>query len=156
MRNSTLALIGVVLVAAAAFVYVRAQQPAAAADTVVVYKTPTCGCCSIWVEHLRAAGFTVQAHDIDQQALDGIAWEAGLASELRSCHTAKVGGYIVEGHVPAADIARMLRERPEIAGIAVPGMPIGSPGMEMGDRRDPYNVVAFSRDGRRSVFAQYR
>ncbi|MFP5380489.1 MAG: DUF411 domain-containing protein, partial [Vicinamibacteria bacterium] len=116
----------------------------------------TCGCCGVWVEHLRANGFTVVAHDVPQAELDGIAREAGLGTELRSCHTAKVGGYAVEGHVPAADIKRLLTERPEVAGIAVPGMPVGSPGMEMGDRRDPYNVVAFTRDGRRSVFAQYR
>ena len=154
MRNSMIVVVATAVLATA-LVFARAQQ-APTAVTVEVFKTPTCGCCGVWVEHLRANGFTVVAHEVDQAELDGIAREAGLGTELRSCHTAKVGGYAVEGHVPAADIKRLLAERPEVAGIAVPGMPVGSPGMEMGDRRDPYNVVAFTRDGRRSVFAQYR
>lgn len=159
MKKGTLVLALFVLVATgAAIALVRAQQAAntPATEEVVVYKTATCGCCGVWVDHLRANGFTVVAHDVSPDELATIAREAGVASGLGSCHTAKVGGYAVEGHVPAADIARLLRERPDVAGIAVPGMPVGSPGMEMGDRRDPYNVVAFTMDGRRSVFAQYR
>lgn len=157
MKKNVLVLALFTLAAAGAVLaLVRAQQESTTAESVVVYKTPTCGCCGIWVEHLRAHGFTVVAHDVSPDELTVIAREAGVAPELRSCHTAKVGDYAIEGHVPAADIARLLRERPEVAGIAVPGMPVGSPGMEMGDRRDPYNVVAFARDGRRSVFAQYR
>ena len=81
--------------------------------------------------------------------------ESGITPDLGSCHTAKVGGYTVEGHVPAADIQRLLKERPSITGIAVPGMPIGAPGMEQGSRKDPYDVIAFTRDGRRSVFAKH-
>lgn len=157
MKKGTLFLVLFTLVAAvAALALVRAQQATSTDASIVVYKTATCGCCGVWVEHLRTAGFTVESHDVSHEELAGIAGEAGVSNELRSCHTAKVGGYAVEGHVPAADIARLLRERPEVAGIAVPGMPVGSPGMELGDRRDPYNVVAFTRDGRRSVFAQYR
>jgi hypothetical protein len=157
MKKNILVLALFTLAAAGAVLaLVRAQQEATAAESVVVYKTATCGCCGVWVEHLRAQGFAVVAHDVSHEELTAIAREAGVAPELRSCHTAKVGGYAIEGHVPAADIARLLRERPDVAGIAVPGMPVGSPGMEMGDRRDPYNVVAFAMDGRRSVFAQYR
>ncbi len=155
MRNATFALVAAVAVAGAALVLARGQQPATS-ETVQVYKTATCGCCSVWVEHLRSNGFTVVAHDVSQEELTTIASEAGVSSGLGSCHTAKVGGYAIEGHVPASDIQRLLSERPDVAGIAVPGMPVGSPGMEMGDRRDPYNVVAFTKDGRRSVFAQYR
>lgn len=155
MRNATFALVAAVAVAGAALVLARGQQPATT-ETVQVYKTATCGCCGIWVEHLRSNGFAVVAHDVSQEELTTIAMEAGVSAGLGSCHTAKVGGYAIEGHVPASDIQRLLRERPDVAGIAVPGMPVGSPGMEMGDRRDPYNVVAFTKDGRRSVFAQYR
>lgn len=81
--------------------------------------------------------------------------EAGVTNDVASCHTAKVGGYVVEGHVPAADIRRMLKTRPPIAGIAVPGMPIGAPGMEQGSRKDPYSVIAFTKDGHRTVFAKH-
>ena len=93
---------------------------------------------------------------MSREKLDTIGREAGVTRELGSCHTAKVGGYAIEGHVPAADIARLLRERPAVAGLAVPGMPVGSPGMEVGTQRDPHEVVAFTKDGRRSVFARYR
>jgi hypothetical protein len=144
------------VVAGAAFAFVRAQQATSTAESVVVYKTATCGCCGVWVDHLRSNGFSVVTHDVSPEELSTIAREAGVSAGLGSCHTAKVGGYAVEGHVPAADITRLLKERPDVAGIAVPGMPVGSPGMEMGDRVDPYNVVAFTKDGRRSVFAQYR
>lgn len=157
MKKPTLVLVLFTLVAAgAALALVRAQQATPAAEPIVVYKTPTCGCCGVWVEHLRTAGFTVETHDVSHEELTRIAGTAGVAPELRSCHTGLVGGYAIEGHVPAADITRLLKDRPAVAGISVPGMPVGSPGMEMGDRRDPYNVVAFTREGRRSVFAQYR
>lgn len=146
------ALLGAGLVIAVA----RAQQAAAAPVQVSVYKTATCGCCSIWVEHLRANGFRVEAQDVPSNRLTAIAREAGVTPELGSCHTAKVGGYVVEGHVPAADIHRLLRDKPAIAGIAVRGMPSGSPGMEQGGRRDPYDVIAFTRDGKKSVFASHK
>ena len=107
------------------------------------------------MEHLRANGFQVEAQNVSDARLLAIESEAGVTSDLSSCHTAKVGGYVVEGHVPAADIQRMLKERPSIAGIAVPGMPTGAPGMEQGGRQDPYSVMAFTVDGRRSVFAKH-
>ncbi len=118
--------------------------------TVMVYKTPTCGCCNGWVEHLREAGFTVDARDV--RDLMSVKLDAGVPTAMSSCHTAIVDGYIVEGHVPAEHVARLVTERPDIAGIAVPGMPIGSPGME-GPNPEPYQVLAFGHDGSASVFA---
>ena len=97
----------------------------------------------------------MEAQNVSDRQLIAVEREAGIGDDLVSCHTAKVGGYVVEGHVPAADIQRMLKERPAITGIAAPGMPIGSPGMEQGGRKDPYNVIAFTKDGRRSVFAKH-
>lgn len=119
------------------------------APTITVYKTPTCGCCSSWVEHLREHGFEVETHDLN--SLDQVKRQHGVTRALESCHTAEVDGYVVEGHVPADLIERMLRERPEIAGLAVPGMPMGSPGME-GPYTERYNVLAFDREGKTSVY----
>jgi hypothetical protein len=121
-----------------------------AAVTVKVFKTATCGCCQKWVDHLAANGFAPEVEVLP--ALDAVKDEANVPPPLRSCHTALVGGYVVEGHVPADVVQRMLREKPAIAGIAVPGMPIGSPGMEQGSRKDPYEIVAFSRDGKTSIY----
>jgi len=126
---------------------------AAAAQSIEVMKTPTCGCCTHWVDHLRAEGFEVNVTDLDD--LTAVARELHVPDDLRSCHTARIGGYAVEGHVPAADIRRLLAERPDAAGIAAPGMPIGSPGMEQGSLREPYQVILFTRDGQRRLFAQH-
>jgi hypothetical protein len=104
---------------------------------------------------MRGAGFRVEARDVSQDSLLAVAAQAGVPRELGSCHTAQVGGYIVEGHVPAEDVRRLLRERPQVNGLAVPGMPIGSPGMEQGNRREPYSVIAFAAGGRTSVFARH-
>lgn len=130
-------------------------QSGNSARKVMVYKSPTCGCCTAWITHLQANGFQVEAQNVSDTQLMAVEREAGIGDDLVSCHTAKVGGYVVEGHVPAADILRMLKERPQITGIAAPGMPIGSPGMEQGGRTDPYNVIAFTKGGRRSVFATH-
>lgn len=119
--------------------------------TVLVYKTPTCGCCNGWIEHLRAAGFNVDARDVSD--IVTVKLDAGVPGHMASCHTAIVDGYVVEGHVPAEQIRRLLAERPEVAGIAVPGMPIGSPGME-GPNAQPYNVLSFGHDGTSGVFAE--
>ena len=121
------------------------------APTVTVYKSPTCGCCSMWVEHLEASGFEVES--VDRDDMGAVKDSLGVPSHLSSCHTAVVGDYVVEGHVPAEHVARMLEEQPEARGLAVPGMPIGSPGMEQGDRRDPYDVVVFDAAGDGAVFA---
>lgn len=124
-------------------------QPANAAD-VVVYKSPTCGCCKNWISHLQENGFTVEVHN--RRNMSPIKTELGVPRHLQSCHTATVGGYVLEGHVPAEEIARLLKEKPQIKGLAVPGMPMGSPGME-GPRKDAYDVVTFQENGRTTVFA---
>jgi len=134
-----------------------ASAPGAAASTkpthIVVYKDPNCGCCKSWIEHLRKHGFDVAVRDTSD--VSGAKRTGRVPERLASCHTAFVNGYVVEGHVPAADIQRLLREKPKVAGIAVPGMPAGSPGMEMGGRADRFDVVAFTRDGRTTVFATH-
>ncbi|MGG7055352.1 DUF411 domain-containing protein [Nitrosomonas sp. ANs5] len=120
-----------------------ASMHVAAAATIEVYKSPTCGCCSKWVDHLRDHGFTVNTHDVGNQEARA---RAGISPSLGSCHTATVNGYAIEGHVPAADIQRLLREKPRAVGLAVPDMPHGSPGMETG-RNDPYNVLLIRKPG---------
>lgn len=133
--------------------------PVAAAATVdpqelpamVVYKTEGCGCCNGWVEHLQEAGFTVDARNV--RNLMGVKIDAGVPTNLSSCHTAIIDGYVVEGHVPEDVIRKLLTERPDVAGIAVAGMPIGSPGME-GPNAKPYQVHAFTRDGTATVYAE--
>jgi len=134
---------------------VGAAMPAQAQSgpAIDVVKTPTCGCCNGWIAHMRQAGFQVRVRDVPDTT--PIARRLGVPDDLRSCHTASVGGYAVEGHVPAADIRRLLRERPQAAGIAVPGMPMGSPGMEHGSHRQPYQTILFTRAGRRTVFARH-
>lgn len=122
------------------------------ATQITVYKSPTCGCCSKWVDHLRRHGFRVIAKDTAD--VDAVKAKLGVPSPLHSCHTAVVRGYVVEGHVPADVIQRLLKEKPKVVGIAVPGMPAGSPGMEMGSRKDSYNVVAFTSRGASRVFAK--
>lgn len=120
--------------------------------TLVVYKTPSCGCCKGWVKAMESSGFKVEVHDLDDLAATKHA--AGVPDELQSCHTARIGGYVVEGHVHAEDIRRLLAERPDVAGIAAPGMPMGSPGME-GAYKDRYDVVTFGGNGRQTVFASH-
>jgi hypothetical protein len=120
---------------------------------ITVYKTPTCGCCGIWVAHLRDNGFRVRVTDVDSTA--DYQKKHGVPNALRSCHTATVNGYTIEGHVPASEIQRLLKERPKAKGLAVPGMPVGSPGMEVGDRRDAYSVVLFDAEGKTSVYRRY-
>jgi len=119
--------------------------------SILVYKTEGCGCCNGWVEHLQAAGFDVDARNVTD--LMSVKRDAGVPVDHSSCHTALIDGYVVEGHVPADIVKRMLAERPDIAGIAVPGMPIGSPGME-GRGARPYEVRAFTREGVTSVYAE--
>ncbi|HEU0052167.1 MAG TPA: DUF411 domain-containing protein [Longimicrobium sp.] len=136
------------------------SQPAATAEAaaptvkangtlVTVYKSPTCGCCQKWVEHMQQAGYQVEVHDMEN--VQPVKDQHGVTSNLASCHTALVDGYVVEGHVPAEVIQRMLREKPAIAGLAAPGMPRGSPGME-GPVKDRYDIVAFTKDGKTSVY----
>jgi len=140
---------GIVLLAGGA---VLTQGPAEAAD-VVVYKSPSCGCCKDWVKHMRDNGFSVKVHD--RNDVTPIKKQLGVARNLQSCHTAKVGDYVIEGHVPASDIKRLLKEKPNVVGLTAPGMPHGSPGMDMGPRKDPYNVLTFTHSGKTTVFASH-
>jgi hypothetical protein len=128
---------------------------AQSAPPVAVVKDPGCGCCTKWVAHLEEAGF--KATVTESAAIDALKDSKGVPRAARSCHTATVGGYVIEGHVPAADIKRLLKERPSVVGLAVPGMPAGSPGMEVpGGRVAPYDVIAFDKTGKTSVFASHR
>jgi hypothetical protein len=117
---------------------------------VTMYKQVGCGCCSIWAEHLRKAGYKVSSMEMPD--LDRVKTAYGVPRPLQTCHTALIDGYVVEGHVPLDALQKLLKERPKIAGIGVAGMPIGSPGMESGSRKDAYDVVAFDRDGKTSVY----
>lgn len=131
-----------------------AQTQPAAGPTVSVYKTPTCGCCSKWVDHMRKAGFQLTVTDMPKQSLDEVKTKHKVPSAVHSCHTATVDGYVLEGHVPAAEVKRLLKEKLKVAGIAVPGMPLGSPGMEVsGVTAQPYDVLSFDAQGKTKVFA---
>ena len=141
---------GVVAAVGAAGWLLFPASPAAA--DVVVYLSPSCDCCGGWVDHTRANGFTVAVRKRDD--LTPVKTRLGVPDSLQSCHTAEVGGYVVEGHVPAADIRRLLAERPRARGLAVPGMPAGSPGMGDGGHREAYQVILFG-DGGHSVYARY-
>jgi hypothetical protein len=132
--------------------FLAKSVPKADAVEITVYKSPACNCCNKWVDHLRDAGFLVTAKNSSD--MDSIKLSAGVKPMLRSCHTALVEGYVVEGHVPASDIKRLLQERPAVSGLTVPGMPMGSPGME-GNYTDPYEVLTFDQNGRTEVFARY-
>lgn len=117
-----------------------------------VYKTKTCGCCAKWVEHMRAGGFKVVVNEVPATAPYRL--KANIPEKFASCHTATVGGYTLEGHVPLADVQRLLKEKPKAIGLAVPGMPMGSPGME-GPYRDAYSVMKVLSDGQSAVFQKY-
>ena len=139
----------------AAICLLGAMAPAIADElpAVTVWKSQWCGCCGNWVAHMEDAGFNVTVKNTEE--LDTVKKLAGIPDKLQSCHTASVGGYKIEGHVPAADIKRLLAARPPVIGLAVPGMPSGSPGMENGER-DPYDVLAFTRDGTTKVFSSHK
>ncbi|MBK1873313.1 DUF411 domain-containing protein [Marinobacter sp. 1-3A] len=126
---------------------------AGAAQSIHVYKSPTCGCCTDWINHLESNGFEVEVTDTHN--MNRVKMEAGLSPNLASCHTAFVGDYVIEGHVPASDIHRLIADAPKASGLAVPGMPAGSPGMEMGDRKDHYQVLLFNKSGQTKVFAEH-
>ena len=124
--------------------------------SIVVYKTVTCGCCGGWVEHMRQSGFAVDVRDLPGNLeLMQVKADVGVPADMTSCHTSLVDGYVVEGHVPADQVKRLLSERPELAGIAAPGMPAGSPGMDV-PNSPPYDIVAWNRDGAKSRYAEIR
>ena len=145
----------VALIVGASVAVVSSQSGTAPASkpTVAVFKSPTCGCCAKWNEHMTAAGYTVTSRDMTD--MNAVKDEHRVPSALRSCHTALVAGYVVEGHVPADVVAKLLAERPAgVMGLAVPGMPAGSPGMESPDGfKTPYQVMAFTKDGQSRVYA---
>ena len=144
-----LAMAGLLGMPVAAIEAPRTERP-----TVEVYKTPACSCCVKWVNHLRNNGFRVSTTDLDN--LDAVKAKYGVPADFGSCHTATVSGYVVEGHVPASDIRRLLKERPKIAGLAVPSMPAGSPGMEVVGRKvQPYRVLTFDKNGSSTIYAVY-
>lgn len=146
---SVVAVVGIALFA----IPDMASADAIASPQLTVYRTPTCGCCKSWVENMEDHGFTIDDHVVED--VDPIKTAQGLPEPLASCHTAIVDGYVLEGHVPAKDIQRLLAERPSIKGLAVPGMPVGSPGMEMGDEVDDYVTVAFDDAGHVGVFEEH-
>ena len=146
MNKSVIVLASTLLIAVAGLFIFMSPQSSDVATRMVVYQDPNCGCCSSWIDHIRAAGIEVEVRQTSN--MQQVKLQNGISRNLQSCHTGLIDGYIVEGHVPAEDVLRMLEERPEIKGLSVPGMPIGSPGMEQGDPADyqAYDVVTF--DGR--------
>jgi len=148
---------GLMIGAAQAFTAMALTGAAAATETLpkmTVTRDPNCGCCSNWVKHIKAAGFPVDVVEIDD--VMPLKAKLGVPEALMSCHTAEIGGYVIEGHVPAEAVKRLLVERPKAIGIAVPGMPVGSPGMEVpGQAPQPYEIAIFSA-GKQHVFARYR
>jgi len=145
---------GLLTAAALALLAAGLSRPAIADRAEMqVFKSPYCGCCAEWVDHMRTAGFSVRVTNMED--MTPAKAHFGIAPDLQSCHTAVVGGYVIEGHVPAGDVQRLLSERPQASGLSVPGMPAGSPGMEQGERRDPYAVILFDQKGARSVYARY-
>jgi hypothetical protein len=145
------------VLAALPFAYVAGRLTPARAEERILYvaKSPTCGCCGAWVEHMTAAGFKAQVQNVTDEWLYQMKGRLGVTQELASCHTARIDGYVIEGHVPAADVARLLEERPDAVGLTAPGMPIGSPGMEMGGEVEPHDILLIRRDGATEVFARY-
>jgi hypothetical protein len=144
------------LISAALGAMAIAPIPAHAANglpPVEVFRNPSCGCCGAWVDHLKAAGFGVKVTMVDDTAVARRKY--GLPDKFGSCHTAVVAGYVVEGHVPAADVKKLLAMKPLAVGLAVPGMPVGSPGMEMGPRKVPYQVLLVDKQGRERVVSSY-
>jgi len=137
---------------------ITAAIPATAASgppTIAVAKTATCGCCQVWVDYLTKEGFKVETQDMAAGQLTQFKVKHGITPDLASCHTARVAGYTIEGHVPVREINRLLAEKPDAIGLTVPGMPLGSPGMDYGSEKEPYDVLLIKKDGTTSVFAKY-
>ena len=157
MQRRTLIQSAVALLGAAAL-HTTALGQTTSKPQAEVWKSPTCGCCKDWVKHLQDNGFEVKTYDVSEAAKSALRSKLGMAEKFGSCHTALIGGYVVEGHVPAQDIRKLLKERPKAIGLSVPGMPVGSPGMdgpEYGGRKDAYAVLLVQRDGNSSVYQQY-
>ena len=143
---------GIAVLALGAVLAAQTQKPAA--PTMEVYKSPTCGCCAKWVEHVKQGGINVKVTELDDDQLDAIKTKYGVPRTAQSCHTGIVNGLVIEGHVPVTEVQRLLKEKPAVSGIAVGGMPIGSPGMEVpGQRPQTYNVVTFDKAGNVKVYS---
>jgi hypothetical protein len=158
LRTTLAGTLGAAVATVAGASWLEAQGTAAAQGglpVMTVYKSPTCGCCKGWVAHAESNGFTTKV--IDTDGLAAVKRELGVPAALQSCHTVVVGGYVVEGHVPAADVKRLLAQKPKVRGIAAPGMPVGSPGMEQGSpaNYDRYEVKTFDAAGNTTVFATH-
>ena len=121
-------------------------------DALIVNRTETCGCCGAWVERMISAGLSTEVNFVDEEALGLIKTQLGISLELSECHTATIGSYFIEGHVPAEDIFKLLTEKPNARGLSVPGMPMGSPGMEMGNNKEPYVTLLVFENGKTQVF----
>jgi len=141
--------VGLLAIAVRSVTGTAPASAAASTTEVTVWKSPSCGCCGGWVQHMRVAGYTVTVHDVDD--VDPVKARLGVPASLQSCHTAVVDGYVLEGHVPADSVARLLRERPSAKGLSVPGMPQGAPGMETGVK-EPYAVVLFGTPSGSTVY----
>ncbi len=142
-----------VAIALVVSITMTAVEAAPSVLDIKVYRDPSCHCCGKWMDHLTAQGF--QPENISESDMDAFKQEQGVPADLTSCHTAVIDGYLIEGHVPAADIKRLLAERPAVAGLAAPGMPMGSPGMESEDEHDDFTVFSFDSQGHAEVFSEY-
>ncbi|MDT8410800.1 MAG: DUF411 domain-containing protein [Wenzhouxiangellaceae bacterium] len=156
--KTKISLLATLFIAASSFTTSVVAEPPAEGESqsppeMVVHHDPACGCCGKWMAHMREAGFAIRSETGDD--LRSVKQRFNIPGSLQSCHTAVVGGYAIEGHVPASDVQRLLAEQPDVAGIAVPGMPMGSPGMEYGNQRQAFDVVSFDEAGGTAVFNHY-
>ncbi len=157
--KSVLSLLVIIILLSTAFGYAydsvrhKKTDPYSGPMDIMVYRSPACECCSKWIEHLHEHQFNVT--DIKTHDMEFVKSKYNVPAEMTSCHTAIIGGYIIEGHVPADDIKRLLKVKPDIAGLSVPGMPVGTPGMEMGDKKDPFAVITFDTNGKYEIFNEY-
>jgi hypothetical protein len=150
-RKLCLAL-SILVATAAVAIHAHAQKPAG--PSVDVFKSPTCGCCAKWVDHMRNAGFIVHVTDLGDAELQKIKARYGVPASAQSCHTARVEGFTIEGHVPPSEVKRLLQEKPDVVGLTVPGMPLGSPGMEVsGVKPQPYEVLTIDKAGKTKVYS---
>lgn len=145
-------------IAACLFIVVQAGNAAAESNKSVagdVFKTPTCGCCVKWADYMAANGFELKPRDMPTGVLMRFKTDRGVKPEQAACHTAMIDGYVIEGHVPADDVKRLLAEKPDAIGLTVPDMPVGSPGMEVGDTKEPYDVLLMKKDGTTEVYSKH-
>jgi hypothetical protein len=140
---------------AVAFAVLLGSPTFAANPTIEVWKSTSCECCGNWVKHIEADGFDVKVNAADTSLLDRVRKAAGIPDKLAACHTAMIDGYFIEGHIPGTDIKRLIDQEPDAIGLTVPGMPMGSPGMEQGTKFDKYNVLLIKKDGTTEVFASH-